>query len=114
MAYRQTTFNPTQSQQFRVTNGTGPVGPNGQINIPSLEENLAREMARMKMEKEKNSREIEKICAESPELRELQNKIKSAYLNRERATQVTENQYRKQIEVVSVRFQDQTETIFKS
>jgi len=69
--------------------------------MPTLEENLAREMARMKMDKEKNSREIEKICAESPELRELQNKIKSAYLNRERATQVTENQYRRQIEVVS-------------
>ena len=69
--------------------------------MPSLEENLAREMARMKMDKEKNSREIEKICAESPELRELQNKIKSAYLNRERATQVTEHQYRQQIEVVS-------------
>jgi len=67
-----------------------------------MEENLAREMARMKMEKEKNTREIEKICAESPELRELQNKIQSAYLNKERATQVTENQYRKQVEVVSL------------
>lgn len=77
------------------------MGPSGQIHMPTLEENLAREMARMKMDKEKNSREIEKICAESPELRELQNKIKSAYLNRERATQVTENQYRRQIEVVS-------------
>ena len=54
--------------------------------MPQLEENLAREMARMKMEKEKHQREIEKICAESPELRELQNKIKSAYLNKERAT----------------------------
>jgi hypothetical protein len=39
--------------------------------MPSLEENLAREMARMKMDKEKSGREIEKICAESPELREL-------------------------------------------
>jgi hypothetical protein len=29
---------------------------------PSLEENLAREMARMKMENEKKMREIEKIC----------------------------------------------------
>lgn len=66
-----------------------------------MEENLAREMARMKMDKEKQSRQIEKICAESPELRELQNKIKSAYLNKERASQVTETQYRKQVEVVS-------------
>jgi hypothetical protein len=70
--------------------------------MPLMEENLAREMARMKMEKEKQSREIEKICAESPELRELQNKIKSAYLNKERASQVTETQYRKQVEVVSL------------
>ena len=69
--------------------------------MPGLEENLAREMAKMKMEKEKNQRELEKICQESPELRELQNKIKSAYLNKERATQVTETQYRKQAEVVS-------------
>jgi hypothetical protein len=59
--------------------------------MPQLEENLAREMARMKMDNEKGKREIEKICAESPELRELQNKIKSAYLNKERATQVTEH-----------------------
>ena len=69
-----------------------------------MEENLAREMARMKVDTEKKSREIEKICAESPELRELQNKIKSAYLNKERATQVTEHQYRKQIEVVSLSY----------
>jgi hypothetical protein len=39
--------------------------------MPHLEENLAREMARMKMDTEKGKREIEKICAESPELREL-------------------------------------------
>jgi hypothetical protein len=36
-----------------------------------MEENLAREMARMKMEREKHQREIEKICTESHELKEL-------------------------------------------
>ena len=66
-----------------------------------MEENLAREMARLKMEKEKQQREIEKICADSPALKELQNKIKQAYLNKERASQVTENQYRKQADLVS-------------
>jgi regulator of sirC expression with transglutaminase-like and TPR domain len=60
-----------------------------------MEENLAREMARMKMEREKQQREIEKICSESNELKELQSKIKAAYLNKERASQVTENQFRK-------------------
>jgi len=41
------------------------------LNPAVMEENLAREMARLKMEKEKQQREIEKICAEAPELREL-------------------------------------------
>jgi len=36
-----------------------------------MEESLAREMARMKMEKEKQSRVVEKICIESDELKEL-------------------------------------------
>jgi hypothetical protein len=51
-----------------------------------MEESLAREMARMKMEREKQSREVEKVCAESQELKELQAKIKAAYLNKERAS----------------------------
>jgi hypothetical protein len=36
-----------------------------------MEEGLAREMARMKMEREKQQREVEKICGESEELKEL-------------------------------------------
>ena len=70
------------------------------MNPAQMEESLAREMARMKMDKEKQNREVEKICAESDELKELQAKIKAAYLNKERATQVAENQYRKQVDLV--------------
>ena len=66
-----------------------------------MEENLAREMARMKMQKEKQHREVEKICVESDELKELQNKIKAAYLNKERASQVAETQFRRQVDIVS-------------
>ena len=40
---------------------------------------------------QKRKREIEKICAESDELKELQQKIKLAYLNKERSAQITEN-----------------------
>ena len=36
-----------------------------------MEKNLAREMARMKITDEKKKREIEKICADSDELKEL-------------------------------------------
>lgn len=45
----------------------------------------------MKIIDEKKRREIEKICGESVELKELQLKIKSAYLNKERAAQMTES-----------------------
>lgn len=47
------------------------MGGSNQLNMPQMEESLAREMARLKMDKEKQQREIEKICAESPELKEL-------------------------------------------
>ena len=50
----------------------------------------------MKIVQEKRKREVEKICGESDELKELQAKIKAAYLNKERSAQVTENQYREQ------------------
>ena len=67
--------------------------------MAGMEEKLAREMARMRIEDERRKRELNKICSESEELKELQNKIKAAYLNKERAQQMTETQYRKQNEI---------------
>jgi hypothetical protein len=55
----------------------------------------------MKIVDEKKKREIAKVCAESDELKELQAKIKSAYLNKERSAQIAETQYRTQAELVS-------------
>lgn len=69
--------------------------------MANMEESLAREMAKMKIADEKRMREVEKICEQSDELKELQAKIKAAYLNKERAAQVTENQFRQQVEIVS-------------
>jgi len=46
------------------------------VDFSSMDQNLAREMARMKITDEKKKREIEKICSESEELKELQAKIK--------------------------------------
>ena len=69
--------------------------------MAGMEEKLAREMARMRIEDERRKREIEKICGESEELKELQNKIKAAYLNKERSQQMTEKQFRVQVEIVS-------------
>jgi hypothetical protein len=50
-----------------------------------MEHNLAKEMSKMNVVDQKRKREIEKICHESEELKELQCKIKQAYLNKERS-----------------------------
>jgi len=64
-----------------------------------MEEALARQMAGVKVTDERRKREIEKLCGESDELKELQTKIKAAYLNKERSQQMTEKQYRTQTEI---------------
>ena len=66
-----------------------------------MEEALARQLANQKISDERRKREIEKLCGESDELKELQAKIKAAYLNKERNQQMTEKQYRIQTEIVS-------------
>lgn len=92
MAFRQTTFNPGASALHN---------PQPTIDFPTMEEQLAREMARMKMEREKQKCEVDKICQGSEELKALQASIKAAYLNKERASQMAETQFRKQIDIVS-------------
>jgi hypothetical protein len=56
----------------------------------SMEESLAREMAKMKVSGDRQTREVEKICKESDEIKELQARINAAYLNKERGSQITE------------------------
>jgi hypothetical protein len=41
------------------------------VDFASMEQNLAKEMARMKILDEKKKREIEKICNSSEEIKEL-------------------------------------------
>lgn len=71
------------------------------VNMNSMEEALARQFANSKITDERRKREIEKLCSESEELKELQAKIRAAYLNKERSQQMTEKQYRVQTEIVS-------------
>jgi len=61
-------------------------------------------MARMKILDERKKKEIERICSQSDELKELQAKIMAAYQNKERAAQITEKQYRQQVNIVSFFF----------
>ena len=77
MNFRSTAFDPIDGQQLRRNDPT--------VDFAAMEKDLAKEMARMRIVDEKKKREVEKICAESDELKELQDKIKSAYLNKERS-----------------------------
>jgi hypothetical protein len=87
MAFRQTTFDPSVSQQYaRAGPGVeGMAQTNSTVNMGAMEEALARQLAGTKITDERRKREIEKLCGESDELRELQAKIKAAYLNKERS-----------------------------
>lgn len=67
-----------------------------------MEKALAQEMSKMSIQDERKRREIQKICAESDELKELQAKIKAAYLNKERTAQIAESQFRSQQDLVSI------------
>ena len=76
MAFRTTAFQPIDKQMLVNNDPT--------IDFAGMQKKLAQEMARMKIVDEKKKREIEKIVMESDELKELQAKIRAAYLNKER------------------------------
>ena len=59
-----------------------------------MEEQLARQMARMKMTDERVTKEVAKVCDESDEIKALKEKINQAYLNKERVGQMAERQFR--------------------
>ena len=104
MAFRQTTFDPSVSAQYARA-GPGVAGlPQAQstVDMARMEEALARQLANQKQNDDRRRREIEKLCGESDELKELQAKIKAAYLNKERSQQMTEKQYRDQVDLVSL------------
>jgi hypothetical protein len=71
------------------------------LNVRKVETELAKELQRQRVDRERKHKEVQKICEESDELRELKEKIRLAYLNKERAAQLVENQYRKQKELVT-------------
>ena len=53
-------------------------------------QDLASELDKQELEQERQAREIQRICEESPELQELEKALKQAYLNKERAVQCQE------------------------
>ena len=89
---------------YNTNSGRQSFGMSGKTQLPpaSLEDKLAKELQRIKLENESKKREIEKICAESDELRKLKEKINSGYVNKERSAQIAESHIRKLNEIVLI------------
>jgi hypothetical protein len=60
-----------------------------------LDQRLAQELHRRKKENTIKEKQVEKVIQESEEIRALQEKIRQAYTNKERAAQVAEKQTRR-------------------
>jgi hypothetical protein len=60
--------------------------------IMSQNQQLATELERRRVERERKEREIQRICEESTELKALESRLKVAYMNKERAAQHEERE----------------------
>lgn len=63
------------------------------------EEALAHELERRKREEESKKREIQRICEEDPGLRDLQAKLKTAYIAKQRYGQIEERKVLTEVEI---------------
>ncbi len=72
------------------------------INVYEIEDSLARELQRRKVEEEARRREIEKVLSESDDIKLLKSKIKVAQVNKERTKQIAEVQIRKVNDLVRI------------
>ncbi len=69
--------------------------------VREVENNLARELQRRKLENESKKKLYDKICSESEEIKQLKQKLQTAYVNKERTGQIAENQLRRLLDQVS-------------
>ena len=74
---------------------------NKHLNVYEVEETLARELQKRKLEEEAKHSEIKRIFEESEQLKLLRQKINTGYINKERAAQIQEKQIRTIQELVS-------------
>jgi len=59
--------------------------------LRAQDERLAVELTKRKVEASREAKNVQRICEQSEELRELEEKLKQAYLNKEREVQITES-----------------------
>ena len=64
---------------------------NREAVLREQDERLAAELARRKTQAVREAKNVQRICEQSEELRELEEKLKAAYMNKEREAQVKES-----------------------
>ena len=64
------------------------------LNVYEVEQTLARELQKRKLEEEAKQSEIKRIFEESEQLKILKQKISTGYISKERAAQIQEKQMR--------------------
>lgn len=75
------------------------------LNVYEVEETLARELQKRKLEEEAKQSEIKRIFEESEQLKLLKQKINTGYISKERAAQMQEKQLRSLYELVFINIQ---------
>ena len=70
------------------------------LAVREVENNLARELQRRKLENESKKKIYDKICSESEEIKQLKQKLQTAYVTKERTGQIAENQLRRLLDQV--------------
>jgi len=61
------------------------------VVLREQDERLAAELARRKTQAVREAKNVQRICEQSEELRELEEKLKAAYMNKEREAQIKES-----------------------
>ena len=64
---------------------------NREAVLREQDERLAAELARRKTQAVREAKNVQRICEQSEELRELEEKLKAAYMNKEREAQIKES-----------------------
>lgn len=86
----------TSASFYKGERGEQPTGVYFQVP----EDQLARELQRRKQQEHSRGLQADKIISENHEIKELKQKIQQAYLNKERAKQMSDKQVRKVDELV--------------
>ena len=71
------------------------------MSFDKMEEALGRQIAENKIGEDRKKMNALRVYRQSEEIKEMQRKITAALVNKERSAQISEGQYRRQLDLVS-------------